>query len=142
MVQWMMDDVKHKIDPKQFGCLKGTPTSFCLIDMINNWLKTLDAQSHYLRICFIDFSKGVVKTRNGGISRNMAEYHGIWRNITEYGEISRNITTFSRNIPEHHKIYKSKPAERRDRTQSNGSHAPVYKHGRLTMDGCERVDKL
>ena len=79
---------------------------------------------------------GVVKTRNGGISRNMAEYHGIWRNITEYGEISRNITTFSRNngniIPEHHKIYKSKPAERRDRSQSNGSHAIVYKHGRLT----------
>ena len=57
VVQWLMDDVKHKIDPKQFGCLKGTSTSFCLIDMINNWLKTLDAQSHYLRICFIDFSK-------------------------------------------------------------------------------------
>jgi hypothetical protein len=81
-------------------------------------------------------------TEYGGISRNMAEYHGIWRNITEYGGISRNmaeyhgiwrnITTFSRNIPEHHKIYKSKPAERRDRSQSNGSHAPVYKHGRLT----------
>ncbi len=57
VVQWMIDDVKHKIDPKQFGCLKGTSTSFCLIDMVNNWLKTLDAQSHYLRICFIDFSK-------------------------------------------------------------------------------------
>ena len=71
-------------------------------------------------------------TEYGGISRNMAEYHGIWRNITEYGEISRNIKTFSRNIPEYHKIYKSKPAERRDRSQSNGSHAPVYKHGRLT----------
>ena len=73
-------------------------------------------------------------TEYGGISRNMAEYHGIriWRNITEYGGISRNITIFSRNIPEHHKIYKYKPAERRDRSQSNGSHAPVYKHGRLT----------
>ncbi len=50
VVQWMIDDVKHKIDPKQFGCLKGTSTSFCLIDMVNNWLKTLDGQSHYLRI--------------------------------------------------------------------------------------------
>ena len=89
--------------------------------------------------------RGVVKTRNGGISRNMAEYHGIWRNITEYGGISRNMAEYHgiwRNIteyqdifpeiPEHHKIYKSKPAERRDRSQSNGSHAPVYKHGRLT----------
>ena len=26
-------------------------------DMVNNWLKTLDAQSHYLRIYFFDFSK-------------------------------------------------------------------------------------
>ena len=32
---------------------------------------------------------GVVKTRNAGISRNMAEYHGICRNITEYAGISR-----------------------------------------------------
>jgi hypothetical protein len=61
-----------------------------------------------------------VKTRNAGISRNMAEYHGIWRNITEYGGISRNITTFSRNIPEHHNIFRC-------------SHATVYtEHGRLT----------
>ena len=35
-------------------------------------------------------------TEYGGISRNMAEYHGIWR----------NITTFSRNIPEHHNIFR------------------------------------
>ena len=45
-------------------------------------------------------------TEYGGISRNMAEYHGICRNITEYGGISRNITTFSRNIPEHHDIFR------------------------------------
>jgi hypothetical protein len=37
---------------------------------------------------------GVVKTRNAGISRNMAEYHGIWRNITEYGGISRNMAEY------------------------------------------------
>jgi hypothetical protein len=43
--------------------------------------------------------QGVVKTRNAGISRNMAEYHGICRNITIF---------------------------------SDGSHATVYKHGRLT----------
>ena len=58
-------------------------------------------------------------TEYGGISRNMAEYHGIWRNITKYGGISRNITTFSRNIPEITIFF-------------DGSHATVYKHGRLT----------
>jgi hypothetical protein len=57
VVNWMMNDVKHKIDPQQFGCFKGTSTTFCLIDMINNWLRTLDNQSSYLRICFLDFSK-------------------------------------------------------------------------------------
>jgi hypothetical protein len=46
----------------------------------------------------------------------MPEYHGICRNITEYGGLSRNIMTFSRNIT----IF------------SDGSHATVYKHGRLT----------
>jgi hypothetical protein len=49
----------------------------------------------------------------------MPEYHGIWRNITEYGELSGNITTFSRNTP-NITIF------------SDGSHATVYKHGRLT----------
>ena len=45
VVNWMVDDVKHKINPQQFGCLKGTSTTFCLIDMINNWLRTLDDKS-------------------------------------------------------------------------------------------------
>jgi hypothetical protein len=54
-----------------------------------------------------------------GIWRNITEYGGISRNITEYGGISRNITTFSRNIPEI-TIF------------SDGSHATVYKNGRLT----------
>ena len=57
VVRWMMDDIKNKIDPKQFGSLKGSSASFCLIDMVNNWLRTLDAPSHYLRVCFLDFSK-------------------------------------------------------------------------------------
>ena len=45
---------------------------------------------------------GVVKTRNGGILRNITEYGGIWRNITEYGGISRNMAEYhgiSRHFP-------------------------------------------
>ena len=57
VVKWMMEDIRHKIDPKQFGSLQGTSTTFCLIDMINNWLSTLEVQSRYLRVCFVDFSK-------------------------------------------------------------------------------------
>ena len=57
VVKWMMEDIKHNIHPKQFGSLQGTLTTFCLIDMINNWLRTLDTQSQYLRVCFVNFSK-------------------------------------------------------------------------------------
>ena len=53
----MIDDVKDKIDPKQFGSLRGSSTTFSLIDMINNWLQALDSPKRYLRICFLDFSK-------------------------------------------------------------------------------------
>ena len=57
VVKWLMFDIRHMIDPKQFGSLKGSSTTFCLIDMVDNWLKSLDNPSHYLRVCFLDFSK-------------------------------------------------------------------------------------
>ena len=44
--------------------------------------------------CMISFKRGVVKTRNAGISRNFAEYAAISRNFAEYHGISRNITEF------------------------------------------------
>ena len=50
-----------------------------------------------------------MKTRNAGIWRNITEYAGISRNMAEYHGIYQNITIFS-----------------------DGSHATVYKHGRLT----------
>jgi hypothetical protein len=37
----MMDDIRSKIDPEQYGSLQGSSASFCLIDMVNNWLRTL-----------------------------------------------------------------------------------------------------
>ena len=57
VVTWMIDDVKDKIDPKQFGSLRGSSTSFSLIGMINNWLQALGSPKRYLRICFLDLSK-------------------------------------------------------------------------------------
>jgi hypothetical protein len=48
--------------------------------------------------------------------RNITEYGGISRNIAEYGGISRHFPGIYRIIT----IF------------SDGSHAAVYKHGRLT----------
>ena len=57
LVKWMIDDVGDKIDPNQFGALKGTSTTFCLLDMIHQWLSSIDPQIYHSRICFLDFSK-------------------------------------------------------------------------------------
>ena len=65
---------------------------------------------------------GVVKTRNAGISRN----------ITENGGISRNMPESSRNMGEYYGISRYFPRIYRNITIfSDGSHATVYKHGRL-----------
>jgi hypothetical protein len=55
VVSWLLDDVKGKIDPCQFGCLKGTSTTYCL----HSWLSHLDSCSNgkHIRISFLDFSK-------------------------------------------------------------------------------------
>ena len=57
VVEWLIEDVKHIIDPSQFGCLKGTSTTYCLLDMMHNWLSSIDKPGMFLRACFLDFSK-------------------------------------------------------------------------------------
>ena len=42
VVRWMLDDLNGKIDPCQFGCLRGLSTTFCLLDMLHTWLSHLD----------------------------------------------------------------------------------------------------
>ena len=56
VVTWLIDDVKDKIDPNQFGRLRGTSTTYCL-DMIHTWLTYLDLPGRHLRLCFLDFPK-------------------------------------------------------------------------------------
>ena len=57
VVSWLIDDVKDKIDPCQFGCLKGTSTAYCLLNMLHTWLSHLHFHGKHLRNCFLDFSK-------------------------------------------------------------------------------------
>ena len=56
-VKWLIDDVKHHIDPQQFGSLKGTSTTYCLLDILHNWLLSLHCPGKFLCVCFLDFSK-------------------------------------------------------------------------------------
>ena len=52
VIEWLIEDVKDIIDPSQFGCLKGTSTTYCLLDMINNWLSSLDEPGKMLMVLF------------------------------------------------------------------------------------------
>ena len=57
MVEWILEDIGHLIDPKQFGCLRGSSTTLCLLDMFHSWLSKLDTDRCSLRIVLLDFSK-------------------------------------------------------------------------------------
>ena len=57
MVTWMIEDVGEYIDARQFGSLKGSSTTYCLLDLIHNWLSELENPGCYLRACFLDLSK-------------------------------------------------------------------------------------
>ena len=57
VVSWMVEDIGGQIDNRQYGSLKGTSTTLCLLDLIHNWLSKMDNPGHYLRACFLDFSK-------------------------------------------------------------------------------------
>ena len=51
-VEWLIVDIKHHIDPQQFGSLKGTSTTYCLLHMLHNWLSSLDCPGKFLHVCF------------------------------------------------------------------------------------------
>ena len=38
----MISDVRNYIDPQQFGSLKGSSTTYCLLDMLHSWLSHSD----------------------------------------------------------------------------------------------------
>ena len=37
VVSWMIEDVGEHIDSRQFGSLKGSSTTYCLLYLIHNW---------------------------------------------------------------------------------------------------------
>ena len=76
------DDGEH-IDSRQFGSLKGSSTTYCLLDLIHNWLSELDNPGCYLRACFLDFSKAFDRIDHTIVIRKLIDlgcvavsYHG------------------------------------------------------------------
>ncbi len=71
VVRWMISDVRNNIDAQQFGSLKGSSTTYCLLDMLHCWLSHLDSTGHFLRICFLDFSKAFDRIGHNILFKNL-----------------------------------------------------------------------
>ncbi len=57
VVEWILEDIGRRIDPKKIGCLRGSSSTLCLLDMFHSWLSKLDIDGSSLRIVLLDFSK-------------------------------------------------------------------------------------
>ncbi len=79
-LKWLTEDVQHKIDPQQFGPLKASSTTFCLLNMFENWLSSLDQPDHYLRICYLDFSKAFDNTDHNVLVKKFIDL-GVRRSL-------------------------------------------------------------
>ena len=77
VVSWMIEDVGEHIDSRQFGSLKGSSTTYCLLDLIHNWLSELDNPGCYLRACFLDFSKAFDRIDHNIVIRKLIDLGGV-----------------------------------------------------------------
>ena len=73
MVFWMIEDVGEHIESRQFGSLKGSSMTYCLLDLIQNWLSELHNHGCYLRACFLDFSKAFDKIDHAIVVRKLID---------------------------------------------------------------------
>ena len=51
--------ITDKIDPKQFGCMKGTGTTDALIELMHKWFQATDKPETFIRILLLDYTKGL-----------------------------------------------------------------------------------
>ena len=80
MVTWMLEDVGECIDARQFGSFKGSSTTYCLLDLIHNWLSELENPGCYLRAYFLDFSKTFDRINHTVVITKLIEW-GVRRSI-------------------------------------------------------------
>ena len=63
-----------------FFTFKGSSTTYCLLDLIHNWLSELDNPGYYLRACFLDFSKAFDRIDHTIVIRKLIDL-GVRRSI-------------------------------------------------------------
>ncbi len=74
--EWIMEIVEDLKDPYQFGSLKGCST-FALIELVHNWLGSLESHGKVLRILLLDFRKAFDRV-NHAIFLSKISNKGVW----------------------------------------------------------------
>lgn len=57
LANWILYDIKDKIDPKQFGNRRGTSIVHCLVSLLDTVHTGIDTSGTFANLCTIDFSK-------------------------------------------------------------------------------------
>ena len=58
VLKWVDDAIREKIDPKQFGCIKGTGTTDALVELMHKWYDETDHNETFVRVLILDYTKG------------------------------------------------------------------------------------
>ena len=92
--QWILDSISDKINPAQYGGLKGLSTTHTLINMIHNWHTAIHS-SQTVCILFLDYTKAfVLVNHNILVSQfqriaNPSEV-ALWFSVRHIKEIHQN----------------------------------------------------
>ena len=69
---WILTEIETKIDPRQYGALKGKSTTHELVDLLHHWHQALDNNSS-VRAVFIDYAKAFDHVDHTIIIRKLSE---------------------------------------------------------------------
>ena len=80
-------------DSLQFGCVKGTCTTHCLIELHHSWAVATDTPKCYVRVMFLDFSRAFDHIEHDILLKNGAQliYHSSYSggNIPFYANVNK-----------------------------------------------------
>ncbi len=76
----MYDVVKRLKRRLLFSVWSSVRCLFCLLNMFENWLSSLDQPDHYLRICYLDFSKAFDNTDHNVLVKKFIDL-GVRRSL-------------------------------------------------------------
>ena len=57
VAEWIMSQIRHLVDRKQFGSLAGLSTTHALLSFVHHLYKSTDKTNQCVRVLLIDFSK-------------------------------------------------------------------------------------